>query len=109
MLWQGLGCRDQTTAYYSMRALKMNLWCSFDGAAASWWIVIHCPQSESATAMMRHLSMASQLAANVSYERKSGASQYLIAIASWLSNGFEDYAYCFYPKGFIYGVFEDEK
>ena len=58
---------------------------------------------------MRHLSMASQLAANVSYERKSGASQYLIAIASWLSNGFEDYAYCFYPKGFIYGLFEDEK
>ena len=54
--------------------------------------------------MMRHLSMASQLAANVSYERKSGASQRLIAIVSWLSNGFEDYAYCFYPRGFIYGL-----
>ena len=93
-----------------MLPLKLlNLRHNYDDAVDASWVVVHCPRSESATAMMRHLSMASKLAADVSYERQSGASQYLIAIASWLANGFEDYAYCFYPKGFIYGLFEDEK
>ena len=86
-----------------MQPLKINL-CHID---ATLWSVFHCLQSELAAAIVRHLSMASQLTANVSYVRhRGGANQHLIAIASLLSNGFEDcYAYCFYPVGFIYGLF----